>query len=194
MIRFASTLLCASLGLGLLVGCDDTPDSALAQVRPDEGAAAQPATAPTISTSAPAQPPSAQAASEDRAPDESAANATPIDPPPDDGLVFVSNDGSYRIVCQVLADPIPVNEPFDMNVWVLDRNDEVAAEYDAVSIDAAMPHHRHGMNQYPAVTKIEAGRYHVDGMLFHMPGYWEIYVDVANGPAVERGQVSVDVE
>ncbi|NEQ48564.1 MAG: hypothetical protein F6K11_00285 [Leptolyngbya sp. SIO3F4] len=159
---------------------------------PNEAAPAEPGTTP------PATAPATAAAESDAEPPASTppaeAPSAGMDPPPEDAMVFTSNDGAYRIACRVLADPIPVNEPFDMEIWVMDLEADQAASHAGVFIDAAMPHHRHGMNQYPVVTALADGRYHVDGMLFHMPGYWEIYVDVENGPVVERGQVSVDVE
>ena len=50
-----------------------------------------------------------------------------------------------------------------------------------VRVDATMPEHKHGMNYAPTMMAIGDGRYRVDGLLFHMPGNWEVAFDVRAG-------------
>ena len=45
-------------------------------------------------------------------------------------------------------------------------------------VDAEMPEHRHGMNYRPALHDIGGGRYLAEGLLFHMPGRWQLLFDV----------------
>lgn len=45
-------------------------------------------------------------------------------------------------------------------------------------VDATMPAHRHGMNYRPTVKPLGDGRWHVEGLMFHMPGAWELRLDV----------------
>jgi hypothetical protein len=49
-----------------------------------------------------------------------------------------------------------------------------------------MPEHRHGMNYRPTVTAVAPGRYRVEGLLFHMPGRWDLLFDVDSGAGTER--------
>jgi hypothetical protein len=56
----------------------------------------------------------------------------------------------------------------------------------SLSVDASMPEHRHGMNYTPEITRQNADSFRVDGLLFHMPGDWELYFDVAEGGRAER--------
>ena len=60
--------------------------------------------------------------------------------------------------------------------------------------DAAMPQHGHGMNVAPTVKRTGDGEFRVDGMLFHMPGYWELYFDLGSADSLERAQGSVTLE
>jgi hypothetical protein len=62
-----------------------------------------------------------------------------------------------------------------------------------LSVDAAMPEHGHGMNRVP---RIEAGDGHfrAEGLLFHMPGKWELYFDVTQGAVTERAQTIILLE
>lgn len=48
-------------------------------------------------------------------------------------------------------------------------------------VDAQMPEHRHGMNYRASVTAKGGGRYVAEGLLFHMPGRWELSFDVDDG-------------
>jgi hypothetical protein len=45
-------------------------------------------------------------------------------------------------------------------------------------VDATMPEHRHGMNYRPSVKPLGAGRWRVEGLMFHMPGRWDLQMDV----------------
>jgi hypothetical protein len=58
-------------------------------------------------------------------------------------------------------------------------------------VDAHMPEHRHGMNYRPSLKQLAPGRWRAEGLLFHMPGRWELVFDVqepapAAGPTVRR--------
>jgi hypothetical protein len=53
-------------------------------------------------------------------------------------------------------------------------------------VDAQMPEHRHGMNYRPTVAATGDGRWVVQGMMFHMPGRWQLVFDVERGGRTER--------
>lgn len=48
-------------------------------------------------------------------------------------------------------------------------------------VDAQMPEHRHGMNYRARVSSAGDGRYVAEGLLFHMPGRWQLVFDVERG-------------
>lgn len=52
------------------------------------------------------------------------------------------------------------------------------ATAELLAVDATMPAHRHGMNYRPALKPLGDGRWRVEGLLFHMPGQWELRLDV----------------
>ena len=55
-----------------------------------------------------------------------------------------------------------------------------------VAVDATMPEHKHSMNYRPTILGGKDGRYRVDGLIFHMPGLWELSIDVRAGEESER--------
>ncbi|MEE8141931.1 MAG: hypothetical protein V3T77_02410 [Planctomycetota bacterium] len=106
-----------------------------------------------------------------------------------------SNDGAFYVTYQPLPDPIPLNEPFALVVVVFqDPEHRKAAADVSLEVDAAMPQHRHGMTLEPQVEAHGAGSFTVQGMLFHMPGRWELYFDITQGPVTERAQLDVKLE
>ena len=119
----------------------------------------------------------------------------PKTPAPWDGSVAcTSNAGSYVVHYRPAPDPIPDNEPFGLEVWVLDDAGEAPQAGVELEVDAGMPAHGHGMNRVPRVEPSGEGHFLVTGMLFHMPGAWEMYFDVTRGARTERAQVDVVLE
>jgi hypothetical protein len=57
-----------------------------------------------------------------------------------------------------------------------------------------MPEHRHGMNYRASVAPQGGGRFLAAGLLFHMPGRWQLVFDVQSGQQTERLVKDVIVE
>jgi hypothetical protein len=64
----------------------------------------------------------------------------------------------------------------------------------AVRIDAHMPEHRHGMNYRPTISARGNGLYVAEGLLFHMPGRWQLLFDVERGGRTERLEAEIELE
>jgi hypothetical protein len=58
-------------------------------------------------------------------------------------------------------------------------------------VDATMPEHRHGMNYRPSLQPLGGGRWRAEGLMFHMPGRWELRFDVADGGKTETLRQSI---
>ncbi|MGD9884152.1 MAG: hypothetical protein AB7U95_28995 [Reyranella sp.] len=78
---------------------------------------------------------------------------------------------------------IEVGQPFSLLFNVCTRKDNPA---ELLAVDAHMPEHRHGMNYRPAIVSAGKGRFRADGLVFHMPGRWELDIDVRAGSETER--------
>jgi hypothetical protein len=107
----------------------------------------------------------------------------------------LSNGGTYRVSYTPAPDPIPLNELFTLTAWIVPvEKAPPVTSLSALSVNAAMPEHDHGMNTRPRVVAQPDGSYRVEGLLFHMPGRWELYFDVSDGGSTERAQVEVNLE
>lgn len=78
---------------------------------------------------------------------------------------------------------IELGEPFALILNVCTKNGRPA---ELMAVDAQMPEHRHGMNYRPGIVAAPDGRYRAEGLVFHMPGRWEITFDVRAGEESER--------
>ena len=95
--------------------------------------------------------------------------------------VFACGDGGSQMVAEKANDlkvfaelePITVSKPFALDLILCGSGDKLSVE-----ADAWMPRHKHGMNYAPVVTSQGDGRYAVSNMVFHMPGLWQVRVNV----------------
>ena len=110
-----------------------------------------------------------------------AAADCPLDLGHGTGLVVFSSH--YMIAFRPDPLRIEVGMPFALILNICTRRGDAA---ELVRIDATMPEHRHGMNYAPRIVAGGNGRYRAEGMLFHMPGNWEVAFDVRSGEEIER--------
>jgi hypothetical protein len=64
----------------------------------------------------------------------------------------------------------------------------------AVAVDAFMPDHGHGMNYKATVRATGNGHFRADGLMFHMPGRWDLMVDVQGAGGAERLMRGIVIE
>ncbi len=76
--------------------------------------------------------------------------------------------------------PIVVGQPFVLQLQLC------PADAQLLRVDATMPEHRHGMNYRPSLKPGAGGRWQAEGLLWHMPGRWELRLDVRSGGAEHR--------
>ena len=106
-------------------------------------------------------------------------------------------DGRYRVSYEPEPDPIPLNEHFDLVLEVrrlAPSGPDEASGIVNLQVNADMPGHHHGMMTRPAVQPLGGGSFAARGFLFHMPGHWEIYVDVLQGDRKSRAVLNTEVD
>ena len=96
----------------------------------------------------------------------------------------LSAGGNYRVSYAADPHPIPLNVHFEISVNVVSTNDDTKPI--TIEVSADMPAHGHGINTAPSVQDQGNGKFSVEGLLFHMKGDWELYVDIIDGPVRER--------
>jgi hypothetical protein len=103
-----------------------------------------------------------------------------------------SNDGSWSVEWRIVENGKEVELPTARRRFAIELRITSlragGASVRAVTVDAQMPEHHHGMNVQPVFESAANGHARADGMLFHMSGRWEVDVDIDDGETVERAQ------
>jgi len=95
---------------------------------------------------------------------------------------LMSEQGSYQVSYVPQLSPVPINQIQMWTVRVTEPNGQ-PVEDAKITVDGGMPQHGHGLPTAPQVTKyLGNGLYQVEGMKFHMPGWWVVkFKIVRNG-------------
>jgi len=93
-----------------------------------------------------------------------------------------SAQGLYQVSYRPEVQPVPVHQ---MHRWTLhvESADGRPVENAAIAVDGDMPQHGHGLPTRPQATRyLGNGDYLVEGLKFHMPGWWVMdFVITAHG-------------
>jgi len=106
----------------------------------------------------------------------------------------VSNRGYYVVKYTTEPAPIPLNEIFEMRVEIRERHKQSLAKRVSLEVDAGMIAHNHGMSTLPKVEPEEDGSFRVRGMLFHMPGEWNMTFVIKRGFLKDKAKTDVVLE
>ena len=100
----------------------------------------------------------------------------------DYAMTRLSAQGIYKIGYTADLGAVPVNQ---IQSWTLhvEKADGQPVENATITVDGDMPQHGHGLPTRPQVTRyLGNGNYKVEGLKFHMPGWWVMDFGVtANG-------------
>jgi len=145
---------------------------------------------------------SAPGASEPRV-DEVAPPAAPTPEPAEDAPAALpdfsdpswtrtpSAEGKYLVVWRPEPAPLPRNEDFALEVWIL--IDGQPQHVTQLGVSAWMPDHGHGMLRTVKAEPRPDGSYRVEHMLLHMRGQWLVVFDVLEGTLSERAEHALEL-
>ena len=90
---------------------------------------------------------------------------------------------SPRFVLAFKPEAISVARHFALEIAVCAKS---ATKLEEIKVDANMPDHGHGMNYSPAVKRTGPGRWRAEGLMFHMPGKWQLVFELRAGGKTDR--------
>jgi cytochrome c peroxidase len=90
---------------------------------------------------------------------------------------------SQRFVVAFKPEPISVAKHFALEIAACSKSSVVA---ESLKVDAHMPEHRHGMNYAPEVKALGPGRWRAEGLMFHMPGRWQLVFELRAAGKTDR--------
>ena len=89
-----------------------------------------------------------------------------------------SNNQLFKVSYISKADPIKINK---IHTWIIHIEDMNGNNIEdaIITIDGGMPAHDHGLPTQPQITEhLGDGRYLLEGMKFHMLGYWTVTLSI----------------
>ena len=98
-----------------------------------------------------------------------------------DSRVWISQSGLYHVTYKSKLQPIAINL---IHNWVLhvETADGQPVTNAVITVSGGMPAHDHGLPTLPRMTQsLGNGEYLLEGMRFHMNGYWEISITINAG-------------
>jgi hypothetical protein len=98
----------------------------------------------------------------------------------------------YVVVYRTRPAKLAVGEHFAIDALVCAKGQSAAPT--GLRVDATMPEHRHGMNYRATVAAKGGGRYVAEGLLFHMPGRWQLLFDVEARGSADRLATEIVLE
>lgn len=102
-----------------------------------------------------------------------------------------SEKGHYLVKWQPVAqDIIPLNQYFALDVHLSEPLKAVDYPLE-LSLNAGMQAHNHGMHTKPAIKRRSNQHFVVEGMLFHMPGTWQIEFAISRGIIRDTAKLEV---
>jgi hypothetical protein len=97
---------------------------------------------------------------------------------PDEPRWLSSRAGHFRVLLLPDAEPPPLNR---MHAWNLLLQDAAGQPLSGalLQFDGGMPAHNHGLPSAPQVLPLaRPGHYRIEGLRFHMPGAWELRLQI----------------
>jgi hypothetical protein len=96
------------------------------------------------------------------------------------------------LMYKTTPDPVQVGRHFTLQFALCPRGQTaLPAE---VRVDAHMPEHKHGMNYQPSVAALGPGLYRAEGLMFHMPGRWELVFELRGAGTPLRLAQSLQID
>lgn len=110
--------------------------------------------------------------------------ATGVDAQPSAANHFVSENGRFQVSYESRLSPIAINQIHSWTLHVTDAAGDLVSDA-KLSIEGGMPEHNHGLATAPSIEATGAGNYELQGIRFHMMGYWELELTVNNGSVTD---------
>lgn len=110
------------------------------------------------------------------------------------GETRLTQKGLYRITVEKAPTPVPTNH-FQTWVVAVTAADGKPLPAALLAVSGAMPQHGHGMLVEPRISRqTESGKFLVEGLKFHMPGYWEVKFTVTADNRADELMLALDLQ
>jgi hypothetical protein len=96
------------------------------------------------------------------------------------GDSYSSKNGRFLVSYQSQLNPVVINQIHAWQLHVTDADSQPVTGAD-IAVKGGMPAHNHGLATSPAIEPGDEGDYLLQGLRFHMMGYWELTLTINAG-------------
>jgi len=107
-----------------------------------------------------------------------------------EGNSYSSERGLFRVSYESQLQPIAINRIHSWTLSVTDGNGRPVTGAD-IAIKGGMPQHNHGLATQPTIEPAAEGKYLLQGLRFHMMGYWELELTIDDGNARDTVMIAL---
>ena len=93
------------------------------------------------------------------------------------GDSYSSRNGRFKVSYQSQLNPVVINQIHAWQLHVTDADGRPVTGAD-IAVKGGMPAHNHGLATSPAIEPGDNGDYLLQGLRFHMMGYWELNLTI----------------
>ena len=105
---------------------------------------------------------------------------------------LVSENGHFNVSYASQLDPIAINQIHSWTLHITDSEGAPVANAD-IAIKGGMPQHNHGLATQPTIESSGEGTYLLQGLRFHMMGYWELELTIDYGSAKDTVMIPLEL-
>ena len=103
----------------------------------------------------------------------------------EEALTTLSTAQGYQLQIFSRVTPLEINTMHSWELLLTDANGAVVKDA-TIEVSGGMPDHDHGTPTLPRVTQtLDNGRLLLQGVRFHMPGYWQFIFTIKTGTSDE---------
>ena len=106
--------------------------------------------------------------------------------------VWRSENGHFQVSYESLLNPIAINQIHSWTLKLFDAEGQPINDA-RVLVEGGMPVHNHGLATAPSVEAIGNGGYLLQGLRFHMMGYWELELSIIQGSIQDKAIIKLDI-
>lgn len=103
-----------------------------------------------------------------------------------------SANGLYSVMVKSDLNPITINQ---IHSWTLQLTDAQGQDVTGagITVKGGMPEHNHGLATAPSISSQGNGSYQLQGLRFHMPGYWELTLVITHEDVTDTVLITLNL-
>ena len=101
-----------------------------------------------------------------------------------------TDNGHFLVTYQSRLQPVVINQMHAWSLHVTDADGNAVSDA-VIAVKGGMPQHNHGLATAPTVESLGDGNYLLQGLRFHMLGYWELVLTITAADVTDQVTIAL---